>query len=225
MPAVTLQLRHSATCILPSLPQDPYKKYDADEDDDDDSVDQEPPYRSLTSPGGMRRFGTLASLEMLDDTEQVAEDSTDSDDHGAWDSDIEEGDCKQKQEVAGGFARTSQVLTSNTADVEKTNLRLLNMGSVFYLATIRSCFLSPRLTYLRTHPADRPQVCRSKRLQVKKRHLSHKIMTVCKVTRGLSSVNARILCRTFCLLIAIKKCQIKIQNVFILPVMWHRCNT
>jgi hypothetical protein len=49
----------------------------------------------------MRRFGTLASLEMLDDADQVAEDSTDSDDHGAWDSDIEEEDYKKKQEVAG----------------------------------------------------------------------------------------------------------------------------
>jgi hypothetical protein len=96
-----LHLGPSPSCIFPSLLQDAHKKYDADEDDDDDSVDQEPPYRSLTSPGGMRRFGTLASLEMLDDTEQVAEDSTDSDDHGAWDSDIEEGDCKKKEEVAG----------------------------------------------------------------------------------------------------------------------------
>ena len=96
-----LQLRPSASCTFPSLFQDGRNKYDADEDDDDDSLDQEPPYRSLTSPGGMRRFGTLASLEMLDDADQVAEDSTDSDDHGAWDSDIEEEDYKKKQEVAG----------------------------------------------------------------------------------------------------------------------------
>lgn len=96
-----LQLRPSASSTFPSLFQDGRNKYDADEDDDDDSLDQEPPYRSLTSPGGMRRFGTLASLEMLDDADQVAEDSTDSDDHGAWDSDIEEEDYKKKQEVAG----------------------------------------------------------------------------------------------------------------------------
>ncbi|XP_033610256.1 uncharacterized protein LOC111871707 isoform X3 [Cryptotermes secundus] len=72
-----------------------------DDDDEDDSVDQEPPYQSLTSPGGMKRYGTLASLEMLDDTNQVAEDSTDSEDHGEWDSDIDEGECSKKQESSG----------------------------------------------------------------------------------------------------------------------------
>lgn len=61
-------------------------------------MDQEPPYQSLTSPSGMKRYGTLASLEMLDDTDQVAEDSTDSEDHGEWDSDIDEGECSKKQE-------------------------------------------------------------------------------------------------------------------------------
>jgi hypothetical protein len=69
-----------------------------DDDDEDDSVDQEPPYQSLTSPSGMKRYGTLASLDMLDDKEQVAEDSTDSEDHCEWDSDIDEGECNKKQE-------------------------------------------------------------------------------------------------------------------------------
>jgi hypothetical protein len=68
-----------------------------DDDDEDDSVDQEPPYQSLASSSGMKRYGTLASLEMLDDSEQVAEDSTDSEDHCEWDSDIDEGDCNKKQ--------------------------------------------------------------------------------------------------------------------------------
>ena len=159
MSTATFKLRPSASCILPTVLQDPYKKYDADEDDDDDSLDQEPPYRSLTSPGGMRRFGTLASLEMLDDTEQVAEDSTDSDDHGAWDSDIEEGDCKQKQETTGGFARTWQELTSKTSDVEKTNLRLLNMSQYFIrqLSGAASCRLVWRI-YIPTQPTACPPV-------------------------------------------------------------------
>jgi hypothetical protein len=68
-----------------------------DDDDEDDSVDQEPPYQSLASSSGMKRYGTLASLELLDDSEQVAEDSTDSEDHCEWDSDIDEGDRNKKQ--------------------------------------------------------------------------------------------------------------------------------
>jgi hypothetical protein len=77
--------------------------YDEDDDEDDDSADnslqdQEPPYRSLTSPGGMRRYGTLASLEMLDEKEHAAEDSTDSEGNGEWDTDAEEEDCSKKQE-------------------------------------------------------------------------------------------------------------------------------
>jgi hypothetical protein len=76
--------------------EDAHRKCDMD-DDEDDSVDQEPPYQSLASSSGMKRYGTLASLEMLDDSEQVAEDSTDSEDHCEWDSDIDEGDRNKKQ--------------------------------------------------------------------------------------------------------------------------------
>jgi hypothetical protein len=65
----------------------------------------------------MRRFGTLASLEMLDDTEQAAEDSTDSEDG----SDIDEGDCNKKQEVAGPFYLNVAELTFNVLNIGKVN--------------------------------------------------------------------------------------------------------
>ena len=68
---------------------------DEDDDDDDDSAEQEPPYRSLTSPSGMKRYGTLASLEMLDEKEQEASDSEGNEE---WDSDPEE-DCNKNKPV------------------------------------------------------------------------------------------------------------------------------
>ena len=90
------------------------------------------------------------------------------------------GTASRNRRLQVGFARISQEVTSNTFDAERSNLRLLNMGSVFYLATIRSCFLSPRLTYLHTHPADRPHVWRSKRRLVNNDISSHKMMTLYK---------------------------------------------
>lgn len=89
-------------------------KYDEDDDEDDDSAgnslqDQEPPYRSLTSPGGMRRYGTLPSLEMLDEKEQAAEDSTDSEGNGEWDTDAEEEDCNKKQEDSREYYTSAHI--------------------------------------------------------------------------------------------------------------------
>ncbi|XP_069696401.1 uncharacterized protein PsGEF [Periplaneta americana] len=95
------------------------KKFDDDDDeddDDDDSADnslrdQEPPYRSLTSPGGIKRYGTLASLEMLDEKEQeAAEDATDSE----WDSDPEDGDCdKSPEQTASPESPQLEVVTQS----------------------------------------------------------------------------------------------------------------
>jgi hypothetical protein len=80
-----------------------------DDDDEDDSVDQDLPYQTLTSSCGMKRYGTLASLEMLDDSEQVTGDSTDSEGHCDWDSDIDEGDHKKQQKESCEYRDVSHL--------------------------------------------------------------------------------------------------------------------
>jgi hypothetical protein len=65
----------------------------------------------------MKRYGTLASLEMLDDPEQVAEDSTDSEDHGEWDSDIDEGECNKKQEESCEYHDFSRIRANILAEI------------------------------------------------------------------------------------------------------------
>jgi hypothetical protein len=92
-------------------------KYD-DDDDDDDSADnslqdQEPPYRSLTSPGGMRRYGTLASLELLDEKDQAADESTDSEGNGEWDSEAEEEDCSKEEPESREYRTSAHDLHSS----------------------------------------------------------------------------------------------------------------
>jgi hypothetical protein len=54
---------------------------------------------------------------MLDDTEQVAEDSTDSEDHGEWDSDIDEGECNKKQEESCEYRDLSCFHTHMLAEI------------------------------------------------------------------------------------------------------------
>jgi hypothetical protein len=90
--------------------QEAHKKYDEDYDDEDDSADnslrdQEPPYLSLTSPGGMKRYGTMASLDM----ERTAEDSTDSESGGEWESDAEGEGCNMKQQDSGKHRMSVEV--------------------------------------------------------------------------------------------------------------------
>jgi hypothetical protein len=103
--------------------EDVHKKCDMDDDEEEDSVEQEPPYRSLTSPSGMKRYGTLASLEMLEDTEHVAEDSTDSEDHGEWDSDIEEGDCNKKQVESCEYCESGRFRANVWAEIHSSHIQ------------------------------------------------------------------------------------------------------
>ncbi|KAK7873244.1 hypothetical protein R5R35_011321 [Gryllus longicercus] len=75
--------------VFPTIPEQTTLQ---DEDEEScDNEDQEPPYKSLTSASGLKRFGTLTSLEMLEgEEEQAAEDSSNSDEGDEWDSDTED---------------------------------------------------------------------------------------------------------------------------------------
>ncbi|XP_066994271.2 uncharacterized protein PsGEF [Anabrus simplex] len=65
-----------------------------EEDEDSGAEEEEPPYKSLTSPPGLKRFGTLASLDMLEgdeDLENTGGGETDSEDEGEeWESDADD---------------------------------------------------------------------------------------------------------------------------------------
>lgn len=61
--------------------------------------DIDPPYKSLSS-NGLKRFGTMASLEMVEgDDDNAAEDATDSEEGEDWDTDPED----QKKEPGNKF--------------------------------------------------------------------------------------------------------------------------